>query len=114
MHHCVGGYAGAIKNGQSMIFHIEAEGEGSTLEIKKFEREGTIIGINLAQHRGVWNKEPSSFHLMIGKSLFDYLKEKMGVKEYITEKRDINELLAQLRADRLRRREQNVEEANNP
>ena len=122
MHHCVGGYAGAIKEGRSMIFHIEAEGEGSTIEISKYVWKGTVSEIYLAQHRGVWNKEPSSFHLMIRKRLYEYLKEKMGIKEDFTTtnsetndiRPDINNLLARLREGRQHRQEQNVEEANNP
>jgi len=113
MHHCVGGYVGAIKDGRSIIFHIEADGEGSTLEISKHAWEGTVSRIDLAQHRGVWNKEPSSFHLMIGKSLIEYLKEKMDFKEDIRETA-LNRLLARLREGRLRRQEENVEEVNNP
>lgn len=123
MHHCVGGYARTIKDGESMIFHIEAEREASTIEISKCGWEGTVSGIYLAQHRGVWNKEPGSFHLMIGKRLFEYLKEKMGIKEDFTttksetndvRERDINSLLARLREGRLRRQGENIEEANNP
>jgi hypothetical protein len=135
MHHCVGGYAGAIKDGGSMIFHIEAEGEASTIEISKYGWEGSISGIYLAQHRGVWNKEPSSFHLMIGKRLFEYLEEKMGMKKDFTttksetnviretnditdtndvREKDVNILLARLREGRQHRQEQIFEEVNNP
>jgi hypothetical protein len=123
MHHCVGGYVGAVKDGRSMIFHIEAEGEASTIEISKDVRKGTVSGIYLAQHKGAWNKEPSSFHLMIGRRLCEYLKEKMGIKDDFTATKsetndvrdtEVNSLLARLREDRQRRQEQNVEQANNP
>ena len=47
--------------------------------------------IALAQHRGVWNKEPRSFHRMIGKRLCEYLKEKKDTKDnFATTKSETN------------------------
>jgi hypothetical protein len=74
-----------------------------------------VVRIYLEQHRGIWNKEPGSFHQTVGKRLFEYLKEKMGIKDDLTTKRpDVMELLRRLQDQRLRHQGENLEEANNP
>jgi len=62
MEHCVGGYAETVKRGESMIFHLEAAREPSTIEISKDTINGTVDHLFIRQHKGVRNKEPSRFH----------------------------------------------------
>jgi len=74
MHHCVGGYAGAVKNGESLIFHLEIAGESSTVEIK-VNSSGGGHKCFMGQHTGVWNKEPNRFHQRRARNLVHYLNE---------------------------------------
>ena len=73
MHHCVGGYAELVKRGESMIFHLEAAGEPSTIEISKHMMNGTADHLFIRQHKGIWNKEPSPFHKRRARDLVNYL-----------------------------------------
>jgi hypothetical protein len=73
MHHCVGGYAESVKRGESAIFHIEAAGEPSTIEISKDTTNGTANHLFIRQHKGIWNKEPSPFHKRRARDLVNYL-----------------------------------------
>ena len=77
MHHCVGGYAEIVKRGDSVIFHIEAAGEPSTIEISKYTRNGTVDHLFIRQHRAVWTKEPSLFHKRRARDLVNYLNMKL-------------------------------------
>jgi hypothetical protein len=73
MRHCVGGYAGIVKTGESMIFHLEAAGEPSTIEISKHMMNGTTDHLFINQHKGISNKEPSPFHKRRARDLVNYL-----------------------------------------
>jgi hypothetical protein len=73
MHHCVGGYAETVKRGKSVIFHIEAAGEPSTIEISKSTINGTVDHLFIKQHKGICNKEPSPFHKRRARDLVNYL-----------------------------------------
>ena len=73
MHHCVGGYAEIVKRGDSVIFHIEAAGEPSTIEISKHMMNGTTDHLFINQHKGISNKEPSPFHKRRARDLVNYL-----------------------------------------
>ena len=75
MHHCVGGYAGAVKDGRSLIFHLEFAGEPSTIELE-IDSSGSDTKYFVNQHTGVWNKVPSRFHLRLGEYLVQHLNEK--------------------------------------
>jgi hypothetical protein len=76
MHHCVGGYAETVKRGESMIFHLEAAGEPSTIEISKDTINGTADHLFIKQHKGICNKEPSRFHVNRARDLVNYLNMK--------------------------------------
>jgi hypothetical protein len=76
MHHCVGGYAETVKRGESVIFHLEAAGEPSTIEISKHTTNGTVDHLLIGQHKGIWNKEPSRFHNRRARDLVNYLSMK--------------------------------------
>jgi hypothetical protein len=76
MRHCVGGYAETVKRGGSMIFHLEAAGEPSTIEISKHMMDGTTDHLFIKQHKGIWNKEPSRFHKRRARDLVNYLSMK--------------------------------------
>lgn len=73
MEHCVGGYAETVKRGESMIFHLEAAREPSTIEISKHTMNGTVDHLFINQHKGVRNKEPSRFHKRRARDLVNYL-----------------------------------------
>jgi len=75
MHHCVGGYSGIVKRGESMIFHLEAAGEPSTIEISKHTTNGTEH-LFIRQHKTICNKEPSRFHKRRARDLVNYLNMK--------------------------------------
>jgi hypothetical protein len=76
MRHCVGGYAETVKRGESMIFHLEAAGEPSTIEISKHTINGTADHLSIGQHKSIWNKEPSHFHKRLARDLVNYLSMK--------------------------------------
>ena len=95
MHHCVGGYAEIIKSGESAIFHLEAAGECSTIEISKRIRDGVIVDLDIKQHKGIWNKEPIPFHERRGRDLVNYLKEQLEIKKLPS--RDNADLLRRFR-----------------
>lgn len=80
MHHCVGGYAEFIRRGESTIFHVEMEGDSSTIEVSRhIMDEGASFDLSIRQHMAAWNKEPSPLHKRLAMELIKYLKGKHRV-----------------------------------
>lgn len=77
MHHCVGGYDLKLKAQISRIFHINVGKEHSTLEIcieqKKKSNKNIFNIFYIKQHKGFFNKEPSSLNKKIAIRLISFL-----------------------------------------
>jgi hypothetical protein len=72
----VGGYAEKIKDGRSMIFHLESD-NASTLELCRYavNKDGKPV-LGISQHKSESNKEPSEMNKSIARELLMYLIEK--------------------------------------
>ena len=85
MHHCVGGYARALKKGDIRIFHIEYGEERSTLEVMQY----SIRSISILQHRGPWNKDVGIEHRKIGEAFVQFLNQKYGSRKVTEQIQDL-------------------------
>jgi hypothetical protein len=72
MHHCVGGYAKALKERDIRIFHIERGEESSTLEMMQYS---TLLFFSVLQHRGPWNKDVGIEHKEIAEAFVQFLNQ---------------------------------------
>lgn len=75
MCHCVGGYAGEVKDGYSRIFHIEVNGRHSTLEVCYGSRwSNSELLPYIHQQRGKRNADVSPEESRVAKDLLAYLR----------------------------------------
>jgi len=82
MNHCVGGYVSAVKNNYSIIFHIEYEGESSTLEVYQETGMAGETILDISQHKAVKNSHPGDKCWMIADELISYLVSSKNARRH--------------------------------
>lgn len=107
MNHCVGGYGNAIKSGRSRIFHLNVNGNHSTIELsfaktihprkkipqkfwtaqkqgiqEKRSEDQNKYEFKINQHKARFNKTPHKSNLIMGYRLVNYLNKRLSNKTH--------------------------------